>query len=106
MCNQRFFYSFKSLRVPKNVFKSNLALAAVLNLVSTMMHIGLHYLALHWNWKVWTFTPDPDVVIVDHSPRAWLLATRCPEIVLMWWTAIATFTATFLIEFDRFLAIA
>ena len=81
--------------MPKNVFKSNLALAAVLNLVSTMLHILFHWSA-DWGEE-------------DSSPKKgqdWLDATGCPEIVVMWWSAIATFTATFLIEFDRFLAIA
>ena len=29
----------------------------------------------------------------------------CPEMIPMWWSAAATILATFLIEYDRFLAI-
>ena len=91
--------------MPKNVFKSNLALAATLHLVSTMLHIVLHWRADWWE------QPEPQTRSAEGEKQSdfkqeVLDDTGCPEIVMMWWAAIATFTATFLIEFDRFLAIA
>ena len=42
---------------------------------------------------------------LSNNSNALIETSMCPEMIPMWWSAAATILATFLIEYDRFLAI-
>ena len=42
---------------------------------------------------------------ITNNRNALMETNMCPEMIPMWWSAAATILATFLIEYDRFLAI-